>query len=404
MSAQVSRSIVAAAMLFWTAAVFGGAIDVPQMGTRGAAQADAFSAQADDATAIFYNPAGLTQLHGANFSIGLTMFFPDWHFDGTSGAQQSNHLPSYIPNLYAESDFGLERWRFGIGLNNPFGLNESWGNTGQLSFLVTKAHLFTFNLAPSVAYKINDQLSVGVDLNIYWADLETNRQVMVAPAPTPLGQFHYHGQDVAFGATPGLLWKIDPRNTIGLVYRSPFEMNFSGNASVKTPGLPEVGPSQTNVNLKYPQQVTLAYAMRPVQPLKIEADVEWTDWDVVKQFTVTSSNPAFSQVQKTNWESGFAFRLGGQYDLGRWAFRAGYAYGQRAVPGSTFTPLVPDSNYHLFAAGVGYAINSNITIDAAYQFIYRENRNISNSLYSPLVDGKWENTFHTVVISANFSL
>jgi long-chain fatty acid transport protein len=394
-------SLLAAAL---SASAFGGAIDVPQMGTRGAAQADAFSAQADDATAIFYNPAGLTQLHGTNLSAGVTMFFPDWHFQGTSGASQSMYLSSYLPNLYAESDFGLENWRFGIGLNNPFGLNENWGSTGQLSFLVTKAHLFTFNLAPTVAYRINDQLSIGVGLNIYWADLELNRQVMVAPPPTPLGQFHFHGHDTAVGVTPGLLWKIDQHNTVGVVYRSPFEMNFTGNASVKTPGVPEVGPSQTSANLKYPQQITVAYALRPVEPLKLETDVEWTDWHVVKQLTVTSGNPAFNQVLKSDWMSGFTFRFGAQYDLtSRLALRAGYAYGQNAVPASTFSPLVPDSNYNLFAAGIGYKISQCLSVDAAYQYIYRENRHISGNIYSPLTDGKWTNTFNTFVISANLT-
>src|SRR5579864_8679477 len=114
------------------------------MVARAAAQADAFSAQADDASAIFYNPAGLTQLHGTVITGGVTTFFPNWEFDSAGGQQKNMRLASVLPDIYVATDFGLDDWRFGIGINNPFGLNEDWGHHGPLTPLVTEAHLFTY--------------------------------------------------------------------------------------------------------------------------------------------------------------------------------------------------------------------------------------------------------------------
>ena len=410
MFTNTRRSLLAAALVSALALLgqptrsFGGATDIPQQGARGSGMAEAFSAQPDDASAIFYNPAGLTQLHGSSFTDGGTLFFPYWNFQGNAGQHQSMNLPSLLPYLYVESDFGLEKWRFGFGINNVFGLNEDWGDNGPLRTLIQHSHLYTINLAPSVAYEINDHLSVGVDMNIYWGDLELSRNVILGAPPTPEGHFHFRGQDAALGATPGVMWKIDDRNTIGAVYRSPFELDYSGQARVKAPGLKEIGPSHAHADFKFPQMATLAYAMRPVRPLKLEADVVWTDWNVVQQVPVYSPNPAFRSTTLDNWKSGFSYHVGVQYDLTRnWALRAGYAYGQSAIPTATFSPLVPDSNYHLFSVGVGYS-KANWSIDAAYQYIYRETRHISGNIYSPVVDGTWDNNFNELMVSLSVKL
>src|ERR1700722_6808505 len=111
----------------------GGGIEVPMQDGAAAGQADAFTAQADDPSAIFYNPAGLTQLHGTNVSAGAYLLQPEFHFTGDNGSGQRMNLPSVLPHLYAETDFGFERWRFGLGLNNVYGINEDWGSTGVLS-------------------------------------------------------------------------------------------------------------------------------------------------------------------------------------------------------------------------------------------------------------------------------
>src|SRR5580704_17317249 len=102
--------------------VFGGGIEVPMQGGAAAGQADAFTAQADDASAIFYNPAGLTQLEGTNISAGAYLLQPEFHFEGNNSEEREN-LPSVLPHLYAESDLNLDKWRFGLGINDVYGIN-----------------------------------------------------------------------------------------------------------------------------------------------------------------------------------------------------------------------------------------------------------------------------------------
>jgi long-chain fatty acid transport protein len=180
-------------------------------------------------------------------------------------------------------------------------------------------------------------------------------------------------------------------------------LDIHGEAEVNIAGAPDIGPSRTNVPVMLPQQIGLGYAVRPAEPLKVEFNVIWTDWNAFDRFRVGSSDPIFNNSRiPADWRSGFTYRLGGQYELNdHWTARAGYAYADNAIPEATYTPIVPDSEYHLFALGLGYTADR-WSLDLAYQLIYRETRDISNSTLSPTIDGEWRNTIHTVSLSATY--
>ena len=400
---RLRQAVVVSVILLTVSATrpaFGGGIEVINQGARGAGQAEAFAAQADDPSAIYYNPAGLTQLHGTQFTAGLYYLDPQIQFKGVSGNDESMYLPSLLPHLYAESDFGTDRWRFGIGFNNVFGLNEDWGDRGQLRTLSDSAHLYLFNIAPTIAYQVTDNISIAGEVNVYYGDFELRRNQLLGAPPIPEGHFTFRGHDVAVGATVGAMWKLDDRNTIAAVYRSPFSMDFDGHAQLTAPIIPKMGPSPADARAQFPQMVTLAYAVRPVKPLKLEADVVYTNWDTFGTVQLHSGNPAFNGTSlQEDWKDSFSYRFGAQYDLDEhWSVRAGYAYGTNAVPESTFSPLVPDGAYDLITLGVGYQ-TTNWNIDAAFQYIPRETRNISGSVNSPLVDGEWKNTMYGVMVT-----
>ncbi|HEY7114980.1 MAG TPA: TonB-dependent receptor [Tepidisphaeraceae bacterium] len=399
----VSGAIVVFAMAAPRAS--GGGFEVPMQSASAAGQADAFTAQADDPSAIFYNPAGITQLRGTNISAGVMALYAEWRFDADQGDGQAMRLTSILPHVYAESDFGLDRWRFGFGIDNGFGINEDWGNKGPLRFLSNEAQLAVINLQPTVAYRATDNLSFGLGVNFYFGQALLQRNVLLGPPPTPEGDFHFRGSAWSYGVTPGVLWRIDDHNSVGAFYRSPFTLDFGGDANLKIPGMPTVGPSRSHLSIDFPQMAGIGYAWRPTKPLKLEFDVTWTDWNTLDFVDLRSSNPAFNGTRlPADWKSGFAYRLGVQYDLDEhWVLRAGYAYGQNAIPTETFSPLVPDSTYHLFALGVGYK-QPKWSLDAAYQFIYRETRSIDDAINSPTVDGTWYNQMHTFLVTLTIKL
>ena len=383
----------------------GGPIDVPMQSSKAAAEADAFTAQADDPSAVFYNPAGLTQLHGTQASIGAYYLQPEFSFRGDNGSHEDMNYGTVLPHIYAVSDFGLDRFRFGFGVNVVDGINEDWGPNGPLRQIVNKATLEVVSLSPAIAVRLDDHLSLGLAFNIYYGNLDLERNLALAAPPAPEGDFRLQGHDVSFGVTPGIMYRFDDRNQIGLYYRSGYALDFHGHAQVTSTIIPEIGPSAAHDSLQFPQSVGFGYAMRPIDPLTIESDVIWTDWDSVNQLYIRSPDARFNgQSLPADWKSGFAFRFGGQYQLNKnWYLRAGYAFGQNAVPTATFSPLVPDSNYHLAAVGVGYQ-REHWSLDLAVNGIFREERHISSNVYSPTTDGNWSNQIYGLMLTYTIRL
>ena len=271
----------------------GGAIDVPMQSAKAAAEADAFTAQADDPSAIFYNPAGLTQLRGTNVSVGAYYLQPLFHFKGDNGDNERMNLPTVLPHIYAESDFGLERFRFGLGVNAVDGINEDWGSHGPLRTLVDKAKLEVITVSPTLAYQVDEHLSLGLAFNVYYSDLNLERNVLLAAPPVPEGRFRLKGNAFSFGVTPSLMYKINDRNQIGAYYRTPCTLDYEGKVRVASTVIPEIGPSRARESLNLPQSIGIGYAVRPIDRLTLEADVIWTDWHMVDQLRIHSPNPAF---------------------------------------------------------------------------------------------------------------
>ncbi len=258
----------------------------PDQGAAATAQGNAFIAQADDATAVYYNPAGLTQIHGTEIANGGDLNFPDDKLKGgPSGTEM--HTVTLIPHLYATTDFGISKspWRFGIGVNVPFGNEAVYSQTVPFRYEITKAAMQVFNIQPTAAYQFNEHLSLGAGLNIYDAFTALDSHV---PNPIPEGadgHFHFDGDGVAVGATAGLMWKITPQHTVGVVYRSPFTVNFNGTAGVNIPSVVKASNSG-QASIPFPQTIAGGYAFRPVPKLKLEVDVEWTDWQPLHQLTL----------------------------------------------------------------------------------------------------------------------
>ena len=221
----VTIALVGAIYLATTAASWALGFRNPDQNAVATGQGEAFVAQADDASAIYYNPAGLTQLQGTEISAGGYLWLPEYDFKGAAGKDNMT-LTSAQPHLYAATDFGLKKWRFGLGANIPFGNVSEWGKTGPFVNITTKSSLAVLGASATVAYQINEHLSLGAGLNFYLGNTQLEN-LSLAPGG---GNFRFKGHGEAFGATAGVLWKINEHHSLGAVYRSPFTITFSDSA------------------------------------------------------------------------------------------------------------------------------------------------------------------------------
>lgn len=410
-------AVITATCLFVGRSVLALGFANPDQDARATGQGEAFVAQADDASAVYYNPAGLTQLHGTEVTTGIFVSFINSRLAGAGSGAVMNDMET-LPQFYFATDFGLTNspWRFALGCNIPFGDAADYSASGPFRYIVTESMLAVVNIEPAVAYKFNDKFSLGAGLDIYYSQTDQKNQAYLVPefgAGTPDGHFHFNGSGQAVGATAGLMWKIIPQLTLGLTYHSPFAITYTGSAQLDL-GETGVSSGPAQLAIQFPQSVAAGLAYRPIPRLKLEVDAQWTDWATLDKITISAPGTVFDGTTiPFHWKDSWYYELGGQYDLNEhWTVRAGWIYSQNSVPGNTFSPTVPDSDRQVFSLGLGYAFVPvvfghllHVNSDIVYQYSLSQDRNVNiPEGNGTTASGTWKSDANAVMLttSVNF--
>ena len=235
-----------ALLLVSSGRAYGDGFRVPYQGAAAAGQGDAFAAQADDASALYYNPAGLPQLDGIQLYVGTNFIGGHTEFTSVNGERASSDLggsvawppPSHLYVTANLEDLGfraLGPLSVGIGVNAPFGLIVRWPEEGPFSSVVTEATLPLLDIKPTVAYQLFDMLSVGLGADIYtFASFLGEGQFERKFNLAGVQKNEINGTDTAVGFNvSALLTPIrnadgKPRMNFGVVYRTGADLDLKG--------------------------------------------------------------------------------------------------------------------------------------------------------------------------------
>jgi long-chain fatty acid transport protein len=385
----------------------GAGFAVVQQGTEAMAQGNAYVAEADNASAIYYNPAGLNQLKRAQFYLGTFINSFDRDFNGPGGQySETNH------RLYRHLSAFLalpinDRVALGLGFFSPFGLGTVWPPAWVGRYLTTFSELRTFNFNPVVSVKVLDNLSLAAGFDALWASVELRRRFPVA---TMEGESILRGDTNGVGYNLGLLYEVVPGVKLGVSYRSEIPVTFRGDVATNLRHLhvPTVGGT---ADLTFPASVTGGIAYSRFKPFTFEFDTTWTGWSSYDQLKVDLAAPVLGRrtlVSPKNWHDAWAFRFGGNYEIKPgMKLRAGYIYDLTPVPDSTFDPQVPDANRHVFAVGGDMKVLGRFTLGWAYNFILSEDRDKHNRLLglppAYQANGRYSSNVHSLGLSFSFT-
>ena len=354
------------------------------------ARGNAFAATADNPSAIYYNPAGITQLEGQNASYSLYAIYLNSHYTSPSGNEvDTKDEIQAVPHLYYT--YSMERLplSFGLGVYSPYGLGLEWPVNGPFNALATEGRIMYFTANPVAAVKILPTLSVAAGVTINYSQAQLKRGLGFAP-----GEFKFKGDDTDVGYNIGLLWQPHPMHSFGVSYRSSTTMNFSGHAEI--PNFRE----EATASFRFPHNVVVGWSFRPTTNWNFEVNVDWTDWDALD--TVNLKANVLGTSIPFNWKSSFFYEFGATYQFDN-GFRlsGGYIYSENSVPESSFSPAVPDSDRHIFSLGAGMKYK-HLSWDAAYQLAYGPPRDISGT-FGGLADGRYEFISHAITVSLGYA-
>jgi long-chain fatty acid transport protein len=328
-----------------------------------------------DISSMFWNPATMTQFAGAQVAISASGIFgssknsPDpttplalAGFGGTGNTAES----ALVPGSYFSYQVSPNFW-VGMSVNAPFGLSVDFpGAWAGMEYAAGGSHLRTYMATPSIAWQINNWISVGAGVQIMYADAGLTRNPVIAAGPV-FGTAHLEGNGWGYGFTAGVTLTPTPTTTIGLGYRSAIDLELDGTIRID----PLFSGSPVNLDVKLPDIVSLGIRQQLGPQWTLLGTVEWSHWSRIGTSVVNGSPVPGGTTVAFEYDDGWFFALGAEY---RWnpvlTLRAGLAYEISPVTDDVRTPLVPDNDRIWLSAGFSYNITQALKLDFAYSHIF----------------------------------
>jgi long-chain fatty acid transport protein len=438
-------------LIFFPAGLYAQTPRLQSQGAAAAGMGNAFTAQADDPSAIHYNPAGMTQLLGVQAMLGTLLAGGTTTFTSPTGATavgDRNGSVAWPPpsHAYVTANLGslglssLSGVTAGIGLNSPFGSLTRYPEDGPFRTATIFTTLPLLDIKPTLAFKVNDYVSLGLGADIYtFSGLFGEGHVEKRfQWPGGLGipagsKMELYGKDTAAGFNASLLYTPlrnadgKPLANIGLVYRSQATLHLSGALLANGANV-----SNANATLVLPQVLSGGIALWPVRDRdhewKLGVDIDYVGWKSVRNLDVHLANGT-TIPQPQNWRGSYNLMLGTEYrwlqlqSLTDWevTVRAGYIFQQSQMPDATFDPGIPSADVHIPTIGLGFLCHENgtffgfkcgamgvgpvkpkgIGLDLSYQIALYEERTITGNR-NPTVDGIYKSRLQLGGISLRF--
>jgi len=413
-------------ILVGASSVRGSGFAINEQSARAMGMGGAFVGVADSPGTLFFNPAGLVQLPGLSLEAGLTLIAPgsSWTGKAPGGTEvevagKAQLFP--LPNLHISYRVH-DRVAVGFGVYLPYGLTQEWDNTVSVGGketawwgrdVIRKISLTTVTFNPVVAVKLHARVLLGLGFTLVKGAVTLDRPVTFSNNLNDDIDFKLSGDDLAFGATAGLLVKVLPGLlNVGVAFRSGVSFNFEGNAAFTKNGTGAGVPLALRATLKdgpvtvalnLPHVISFGLAAFPARGLTVAAGLDVITWSAYDKLTMAfPENPAMNTSIRKAWSNSLAARLGAEYKVlgDNLPVRLGFVFDQSPVPEDTLGPDLPDGNRYEFSAGVGYTL-AGVTVDLAYQYLFTEK--VAATDASPL-PGTYKASAHLAALSLGYTL
>lgn len=340
------------------------------------------AAAVQDASTVFWNPAGTALLPGIQGAIALNYIIPDTRY--TDGPSPNPRVSTFNPlagnggnggeSALVPATYGSwminPQWSVGLAVNAPFGLATEWNSPWQGQFHAIRSEIETLNINPTVAFKVSNAIQLGAGLSYQRLKAELSTAANVAG--TAIGTVK--GEDWGWGWNVGALFALGPDTRIGMTYRSTISYKVEGDLTFNTPAL-AAAASNVSADIKLPNNFSVAVSHQLNPKIRLLADWTWTGWDSIQNLTIVrTSGPAAGTAATTtplNFKNSWRMGGGAEYEVNQaWLLRAGAAYDTSPVQDAFRTPRLPDNDRIWLAVGARYKPSPTWWLDVGYTYIW----------------------------------
>ena len=388
----------------------------------------------DDVSAIHFNPAGMTLLHGLQTTVAGTYVSLDIDYKGLNGARENGRdKPASIPAAFLSYQVNDSLW-LGLAITSPYGMRIRYGSDWSENQRGISGSVTTVDINPNIAWKVNDYISIGGGVSALWTHFKIKsglpaKQTQALPAALgggsldiPLGgQFEYKGSDWMFTYNLGLMVSPTEDLRFGVSYRSSAHVTARGDYYIRGNAVMN-GEGDGKGRLQTPETVYISATWKPIQKLRLSGLARWANWkkfenmrfsmdnlsnlhatqgamDLAQSFPPALAQGAIGAIQsklgnvniENNWKAAWLFSLGADLDVtDQWTIRGGVALETDPIKQQR-TALIPDTKRLWLTCGLSWKPTPKWQVDMAYGHIRGiGHRNLYESDKSNVKVGKFE--------------
>lgn len=390
----------------------------------------------DDVSAIHFNPAGMTLLHGLQTTVAGTYVSLDIDYKGLNGARENGRdKPASIPAAFLSYQVNDSLW-LGLAITSPYGMRIRYGSDWSENQRGISGSVTTVDINPNIAWKVNDYISIGGGVSALWTHSKIKsglpaKQTQALPAALgggsldiPLGgQFEYKGSDWMFTYNLGLMVSPTEDLRFGVSYRSSAHVTARGDYYIRGNAVMN-GEGDGKGRLQTPETVYISATWKPIQKLRLSGLARWANWkkfenmrfsmdnlsnlhatqgamDLAQSFPPALAQGAIGAIQsklgnvniENNWKAAWLFSLGADLDItDQWTIRGGIALETDPIKHQQLrTALIPDTKRLWLTCGLSWKPTPKWQIDMAYGHIRGiGHRDLYASAESNVKVGKFE--------------
>ena len=420
----IRHCFVPALLVLTPASAMAGGYGLNEQGASASGVANAGAvANPENASTIYFNPAGMTELEGTQVSFGAAVLDITGDFEGSavrdngtpvSGNDGGDFVPTaVVPNLYMTHQLN-DTVSVGLGINAPYGLSADYNDDFVGRFFADETDLQVLSFSPAVAFASNNGLSIGASINLLYGEgtlskFQDNRSLGLPQD----GHFEVEGDDLAVNYTVGIQFQPVESTRLGMVFRTRTELELEGDARLtNAPVFGPTGPTgqtrtlteKTVVPLEIPDQLSFGVSHRLVDTVTLLASATWTKWSRFESLDVRSDQSDAGTPNETisflgenkfgepgvighvpeKWKDTWSAAVGVSWQATpAVALKAGYAFDASPVTDRYRTARVPSSDRQWLTLGGQYAhLRSGWTVDLAAGYLIIDDPEVDEQEYT----------------------
>lgn len=364
---------------------FAGGFQLDLQGIKSVALGGAFAGVCSDATSVFFNPGGMSNLNGHNFTLGFNLVDPHVSLQTPETANIDQTSPKATPIHFYYVGEVTEKLNFGFLVNNQFGSSSSFEDDWQGRYIIQNISLRTFMFQPTVSYKLHEKVSIGAGFVYTKGSFSTEKAIPVASTSTNEGKARLEGSGDAVGYNIGVYSQFltlgdDAKKTkfaLGIDYRSKMPVDL-GNGTAEFTDIPnslrDKFPETTSFTSKItlPSVFTVGLSAKHIKTdnwsLELVYDMNLTGWSSYDTlaFNFDNNDTPDSKVTK-DWENTITHRIGADFTYkNKYSVRAGLYMDNTPMKDGFVSPELPGMTQTAYTAGLGYKVSENFSVDFSY--------------------------------------